>query len=95
MHGNPSPKRKSCYPANLRDFSFLAPCPSSGLIIHGDKDNIASFDSTKILVEKLQQQKKVNINFKPIKGADHFYESYSEQFEEAIGEYINQTIETK
>ena len=40
-------------PANLRDFSFLAPCPSSGLIMHGDKDNIASFDSTKILVEKL------------------------------------------
>ena len=37
-------------PANLRDFSFLAPCPSSGLIVHGDKDNIASFDSTKILV---------------------------------------------
>ena len=35
-------------PANLRDFSFLAPCPSSGLILHGDKDNIASFDSTKI-----------------------------------------------
>ena len=23
-------------PANLYDFSFLAPCPSSGLIIHGD-----------------------------------------------------------
>ena len=40
-------------PANLRDFSFLAPCPSSGLIVHGDKDTIASFDSTKILSEKL------------------------------------------
>jgi uncharacterized protein len=24
-------------PANLYDFSFLAPCPSSGLIIHGDQ----------------------------------------------------------
>ena len=82
-------------PANLRDFSFLAPCPSSGLIIHGDKDNIASFDSTKILVEKLQQQKKVDIKFKPIKGADHFYESYSNEFENSINEYINQTIEIK
>ena len=38
-------------PANIRDFSFLAPCPSSGLIVHGDKDTIASFDSTKIFVE--------------------------------------------
>src|SRR5262249_58452202 len=25
-------------PANLYDFSFLAPCPSSGMIIHGDND---------------------------------------------------------
>ena len=82
-------------PANLRDFSFLAPCPSSGLIVHGDKDNIASFDSTKILVEKLQQQKKVEIKFKPIKGADHFYESFSNEFEDSINEYISQTIETK
>ena len=25
-------------PANRFDFSFLAPCPSSGLFVHGDKD---------------------------------------------------------
>ena len=79
-------------PANLRDFSFLAPCPSSGLIVHGDKDNICSFDSTKILVEKLQKQKKVDINFKSIKGADHFYENFSNEFEDAIKEYINSVI---
>ena len=82
-------------PANLRDFSFLAPCPSSGLIIHGDKDNIASFDSTKILVEKLQKQKKVNIKFKPIKGADHFYENYSEDFTSIIETYIKENLNLK
>ena len=81
-------------PANLRDFSFLAPCPSSGLIMHGDKDNIASYDSAKILVEKLQQQKKVDIKFKPVKGADHFYESHSNEFDEILNEYINQIIGT-
>ena len=43
-------------PALIRDFAFLAPCPSSGLIVHGDKDYIASYDSTKILSEKLQKQ---------------------------------------
>ncbi len=26
-------------PANSYDFSFLAPCPSSGLILHGDQDS--------------------------------------------------------
>ena len=31
-------------PANLYDFSFLAPCPSSGLIIHGDRDKVTSVE---------------------------------------------------
>ena len=46
-------------PANTRDFSFLAPCPSTGLIVHGDKDTITSFDSTKILSEKYRNKKKL------------------------------------
>ena len=79
-------------PANLRDFSFLAPCPSSGLIVHGDRDNIASFDSTKILAEKLQKQKKVDIKFKAIKGADHFYENYSEEFTLVVDKYIKDNL---
>ena len=79
-------------PANMRDFSFLAPCPSPGLIVHGDKDNISSYDSTKILVEKLQKQKKVDIQFKSIKGADHFYENYGEQFSSSIDSYIKSRL---
>ena len=81
-------------PANLRDFSFLAPCPSSGLIVHGDKDNIASFDSSKILAEKLQKQKKVDIKFKPIKGADHFYENYTEEFCNIVESYIKDSLKS-
>ena len=79
-------------PANLRDFSFLAPCPSSGLIVHGDKDSVSSFDSTKILSEKLQKQKKVNIQFKPIKGADHFYENFTDQFTTIVDQYIKDRL---
>ena len=81
-------------PANLRDFSFLAPCPSSGLIIHGDKDSVASFDSTKILAEKLQKQKKADIKFKAIKGADHFYENYSEEFTSIVDNYIKDNLQS-
>ena len=79
-------------PANIRDFSFLSPCPSSGLIVHGDKDNIASFESSKILSEKLQKQKKQNIVFKSVKGADHFYENYKDQFTEIVNSYIKEQI---
>ena len=79
-------------PANIRDFSFLAPCPSSGLIIQGDKDAIASYDSTKILSEKLQKQKKADIVFKPIKGADHFYENYKKEFLSIVNSYIENKL---
>ena len=82
-------------PANIRDFGFLAPCPSSGLIVHGDKDNIASYDSSKILSEKLQKQKKVAILFKPVKGADHFYENYKEEFSQIIDDYIKDKLSKK
>ena len=63
-----------------------------GLIIHGDKDNISSFDSSKILAEKLQKQKKVSIKFKSIKGADHFYENYTEEFVSTVDEYIKENL---
>ena len=79
-------------PANNRDFSFLAPCPSSGLIVHGDKDYIASFDSARILSEKLQKQKKVDIKYKVIKGADHFYENHKEEFNNVLEEYIKDQL---
>ena len=45
-------------PANNRDFNFLTPCPSSGLIIHGDKDTIASFESTTYFIRKTSTTKK-------------------------------------
>lgn len=79
-------------PASSRDFNFLAPCPSSGLIIHGDKDSIASFESTRILSEKLQKQKKVEIVFKTIKGADHFYENHKSEFISVVDNYIKKKL---
>ena len=48
-------------PENLYDFSFLAPCPSSGLIIHGDKDRVAPPASVQKLVDKLKTQKGITI----------------------------------
>ena len=29
-------------PANMYDFTFLAPCPASGLIVHGEQDTVAA-----------------------------------------------------
>ena len=51
-------------PANLYDFSFLAPCPSSGLIVHGDKDAVVPHKDVTGLVDKLKTQKGIVIEQK-------------------------------
>ena len=61
-------------PANLYDFSFLAPCPSSGLIIHGDKDAVVPHRDVTTLVEKLKTQKGIVIEQKVVPGANHFFD---------------------
>jgi len=61
-------------PANIYDFSFLAPCPSSGLIINGTADKVAPMKDTLSLVGKLRDQKGITITHEKIEGAGHFYE---------------------
>ena len=61
-------------PANLYDFSFLAPCPSSGLIIHGEKDAVVPHKDVTGLVEKLKTQKGIVIEQKIVPAANHFFD---------------------
>ena len=46
---------------NIYDFSFLAPCPSSGLIIHGEEDKVAPADEVQGLVDRLRAQRNITI----------------------------------
>jgi len=82
-------------PADTKDFSFLAPCPSSGLLIHGDKDEISSHDTTRILSEKLQKLKRIKVDFKSIKGADHFFINHMDLLIETSNNYIRDSIKDK
>jgi alpha/beta superfamily hydrolase len=58
----------------MYDFSFLAPCPSSGLIINGTADRVAPPKDTGSLVAKLRDQKGITITHEKIEGAGHFFE---------------------
>ncbi|MFM2355366.1 MAG: hypothetical protein RLZZ528_1102 [Pseudomonadota bacterium] len=61
-------------PANMYDFSFLAPCPSSGLIINGGADRVSPPKDIQGLVNKLREQKGITISHTTIDGAGHFFE---------------------
>lgn len=75
-------------PANLYDFGFLAPCPVSGLIVQGDRDDIVSKESVDDLSEKLAAQKNIDVGKVIIPGADHFYTNKLEQLVKSIDPYI-------
>lgn len=66
--------------ANLYDFTFLAPCPSSGIVIHGEVDRICPAEETKLMVERTRTQKGRKIEFEVLPGADHFMENSVENF---------------
>ena len=60
-------------PADMYDFSFLAPCPVSGMIVHGDRDEIVPKTSVDTMLSKVQLQRGITLDYRTISGADHFY----------------------
>jgi hypothetical protein len=79
-------------PANLHDFSFLAPCPSSGLIIHGDMDKVVPQKDIQGLVDKLKTQKGITIEQKIIEGANHFFEDKVDDLLGYCGGYLDRRL---
>ena len=77
---------------NRYDFSFLAPCPSSGLIVHGEKDIVAPAKDVTTLVEKLKTQKGIVIDQQIIPGANHFFAERLEPLMESVTSYLDMRL---
>lgn len=83
-------------PANMYDFTFLAPCPASGLIINGANDRIAPPEDVLKLVERLQAQKNIVVTHKTVPGANHFFEEGMDEMIGAVEAYVaKRTAELK
>jgi len=72
--------------------SFLAPCPSSGLIVHGDKDAVVPHKDVTGLVDKLKTQKGIVIDQKVIVGANHFFDSKIEDLMVSVNQYLDKRL---
>lgn len=79
-------------PASQHDFSFLAPCPADGLIVHGDKDEIVPLDSVDKLAQKLKAQKTIEVDYEIIKGADHFYADHMDKLTKTVNSYLDKSL---
>lgn len=75
-------------PANERDFSFLAPCPASGLIIQGGQDEIVQPASVETLARRLNQQRNAEIDFAMIEDGDHMYNNHLKDLYKVSGQYV-------
>lgn len=78
--------------ANVYDFSFLAPCPSSGLIVHGNKDAVVPVPAVEGLVDKLKTQKGIAITHEIVDGANHFFEGKVPLLMNVCGDYIDSRL---
>ena len=79
-------------PANRFDFSFLAPCPSSGLIVHGDADRVAPLKDVETLVSKLKTQRGIIIEQNVIEGANHFFDGKTDELIAACSAYLDKRL---
>jgi len=73
---------------NVYDFTFLAPCPISGLVIYGKNDELVPEDSILTLKKRLSIQKNIDVKFDLIQNANHFFKGKEKELTALINRYI-------
>jgi len=79
-------------PATDKDFTFLAPCPSSGVILHGDADTVVPAEAVCRLVDRIQTQRGVKVDLRFINDANHFFTSHLDELMEEMGNYLDDAM---
>ena len=79
-------------PANLFDFTFLAPCPVSGLFIQGDQDTIVTPESVQTLAAHLSTQRNIFITEANVEGGDHFFTNKLDSVMQYTQKYVRENI---
>lgn len=79
-------------PANMHDFSFLAPCPSSGLILNGAADEMVPPESVEKLAKKLANQKDITVKHRTVPGASHYFQDHVEALMQEVELYLQDAL---
>ncbi len=74
------------------DFSFLYPCPTSGVVIHGKKDELVPTQHINELNKRLSSQKGINVEFDLIADANHFFSNANQTLVKSLNKYIKKEI---
>jgi hypothetical protein len=79
-------------PANHYDFGFLAPCPCGGLMLHGDTDELVPEPAVRKLVDKLNTQKGVKVDYRILEGADHVFAAQADDIGDMIEDHVRTSM---
>jgi hypothetical protein len=79
-------------PANMYDFTFLAPCPSSGIIVDGEVDEVVPTAAVQKLVDKLKTQRHITIDHETIPGANHYFQNEMVELMAAVDAYLDMRL---
>jgi len=77
---------------NLYDFTFLSPCPISGIVLFGKNDELVQADSILNLKKRLSLQKNIEVKFESITGANHFYKNKEKELSVSIDRYLKSKV---
>ena len=73
---------------NVYDFSFLSPCPTSGLMVYGKKDELVPKEYISELDKRLASQKGIKVEFESVPDANHFFTKSEENLKKVLDKYI-------
>ena len=77
---------------NLYDFTFLSPCPISGLVVYGKNDELVQSESILNLKKRLSMQKNISVKFDPVANANHFFKGKEKELSSILESYIKDKI---
>lgn len=80
-------------PTNMFDFSFLAPCPTSGLLIQGGKDEIVPKEAVdSFYKERLAPLKNISVEYKVLPTAGHFFEQELHDLMKTVQDHVTPSL---
>ena len=73
---------------NVYDFTFLSPCPTSGLMVYGKKDELVPIEHIDELNKRLSAQKGIKVEFDALPDANHFFSKSEVYLIKSLNKYI-------
>ena len=73
---------------NVYDFSFLSPCPTSGLVIFGKKYELVPAEYILELNKRVSSQKGITVDFQVLSETNHFFTQKEDLLVKNLDKYI-------